>query len=190
MPTHATVTLNKTVAFRGGTQVMQKQQYVKYSHATQKYKEKKEQLFCCSGNQWLFSQTLKWLIAHIQYIVIGEIKGKGCSSTAAGVRIITHFFPPAWEYSSSNTAPISPTAVLLVMLLVSWPGRQNDEVGREVITVCSSDDFPDSHLILATAHQRGKGERVCAAGRGTSGAGRGEVRSEEEGGERRGRNQR
>lgn len=56
-----------------------------------------------------------------QYIVKGEMKGKGCSLTVAGVRIITHFFffPPVWEYNHSNTAPISPTAVLLVMLLVS-----------------------------------------------------------------------
>lgn len=95
-----------------------------------------------------------------QYITIGEMKGKGCSSTVADVRIITHFFfPPVW-YIRSNQAPISPTAVLLVMLLVSWPGRQNDEVSREVIPVCSSDYFPNSHLILATTHQQGGRESV------------------------------
>lgn len=95
-----------------------------------------------------------------QYITIGEMKGKGCSSTVADVGIITHFFfPPVW-YIRSNQAPISPTAVLLVMLLVSWPGRQNDEVSREVIPVCSSDYFPNSHLILATTHQQGGRESV------------------------------
>lgn len=86
-----------------------------------------------------------------------------------------------WEHSRSNTAPISPTAVLLVMLLVSWPGRQNDEVSREMIPICSSDYFPNSHLILPTTHQRG-GER--ARGSRSHGGGRqrrGEERKNKEG---------
>lgn len=64
---------------------------------------------------------------------------------------------------SLHTAPISPTAVSLVMLLVSWPGGQNDEVSREVIPVCSSDYFPNSHLILPTTHQQGARERECGS---------------------------
>lgn len=64
---------------------------------------------------------------------------------------------------SVHTAPVSPTAVLLVTLLVSWPGRQYDEVSREVIPICSSDYFTNSHLILPTTHQQGARERTCGS---------------------------
>lgn len=64
---------------------------------------------------------------------------------------------------SVHTAPVSPTAVLLVTLLVSWPGRQYDEVSREVIPICSSDYFANSHLILPTTHQQGARERTCGS---------------------------
>lgn len=101
---------------------MQRPQYGKYIHTSQKCKEKNQQLLSCSVNYWF---SAKHYNVHIQhntitgwYTLIGELKGKGCSSTVAGVKIITHFFfPPVWEYNYSNT--ISPTAVLLVMLLVS-----------------------------------------------------------------------
>lgn len=59
--------------------------------------------------------------------------------------------------------PVSPTAVMLVTLLVSWPGRQYDEVSREVIPICSSDYFANSHLILPTTHQQGARERTCGS---------------------------
>lgn len=67
------------------------------------------------------------------------------------------------SFRSVHTAPISPTAVLFSVLLVSWPGWQNDEVSREVIPICRSDYFPNSHLILPTTHQQGARERKCGS---------------------------
>lgn len=98
-----------------------------------------------------------------------EIKGKGAWSSLT-VRLNNHmrFLPQVCKIKyfwlmSLHTAPISPTAVLLVVLLVSWPGGQNDEVSREVIPVCSSDYFPNSHLILPTTNQQGARERECGS---------------------------
>lgn len=69
-------------------------------------------------------------------------------------------YPSCWY-----TQPLSLPQLCfsLVMLLVSWPGRQYDEISWEMIPVCSSDYFSNSHLILPTKHQQGARERPCGS---------------------------
>lgn len=132
---------------------------------------------------------------HTYWRVLQTLKGANCTSTVQCKTHISHrnhrrvlFLKWGVKISETKTQktsnlcqytqpPVSPTAVLLVTMLVSWPGRQYDEVSREVIPICSSDYFANSHLILPTTHQQGARERTCGScshkegGLGEEGAG-------------------
>lgn len=125
-------------------------------------------LYMCCKTKY---NIVKWLYS---FIDCGTLINSGCcennhrhlpSINVENSLMLCQEWQERYHVSSQlvQTAPISPTTVLLVMLLVSWPGRQNDEVSREVIPICSSDYFPNSHLILPTTHQQGARQRVCGS---------------------------